>query len=120
MVDPVSSSGGPASGLPLALMVAAMPRATRAQSAQTADSQPLDRSAAEAAQELNGHLQQTGSDIRFQMDAGSGHTFFKLVRESTGEVLLQMPSPEALGMMRRLRESARRAEPSGRLVDKEG
>jgi uncharacterized FlaG/YvyC family protein len=124
MVDQLSPL---ASGLPTALLAAALPKAhaERPRPARTADSQSPGRSdtakLSEAAlEQLNGYLQHAGSDIKFQMDEDSGRTFFKIVSQTTGEVLLQVPSVEVMAMARKSREFADLMEASGHLVDKEG
>jgi len=45
---------------------------------------------------------------------------YQVVQQGTGEVVLQIPSEEVLGMSRRLRELEGQGQSSGALVDKEG
>jgi uncharacterized FlaG/YvyC family protein len=73
-----------------------------------------------AVAQVNQHLQQVQPELKLQVDAGSGRTVFQLVQQGTGEVLLQVPSAEVLGMSRRLRESESQAGASGTLLDKQG
>lgn len=131
MADQVIPSVGLASGLPLALLAPTAPRLApeKPRPAKAADAPPQgpdDRPGdaaklTEAAlEQLNSYLQQTGSELKFQVDEGTGRTFFKIVSQSTGEVLLQVPSEEMLAMSRKLRELEKRMGASGVLVDKEG
>ena len=74
---------------------------------------------AEAVAQVNEHLQQTQTDLRLQVDPDSGRTVFQIVQQGTGEVVLQMPSKEVLGMSRRIRALETQSKASGALVDKE-
>jgi flagellar protein FlaG len=129
MADQMNPLSSLASGLPSALLAAAAPRPVpeKPRPAKTADSQPPGRPGAvpaamstAAMEQLNGYLHQTGSELQFQVDEGTGRTFFKIVNETTGEVLLQVPSEEMLAMARKLRELEKRLDASGVLMDKEG
>ena len=77
-------------------------------------------SPAAAAAQVNQHLQQAQPELKLQVDAGSGHTVYQVIQQGTGEVVLQIPSDEVLGMSRRLREREGQAQSSGTLLDKEG
>jgi flagellar protein FlaG len=66
------------------------------------------------------HLQQARPELRLQVDDGTGRTVFQVVQQGTGQVLMQVPSEEILGMSRRLREAEGLAGSSGTLVDKQG
>ena len=66
---------------------------------------------------VNQHLEQGQTDLKLQVDAGSGRTVFRVVQQGTGEVVLQVPSEEVLGMSRRVRETEGQ---TGGLVDKKG
>jgi len=70
--------------------------------------------------QVNQHLQQAQTDLKLQFDSASGRTVFQVVQQGTGEVVLQVPSEEVLGMSRRVREMEGQAGASGALVDKEG
>ena len=70
--------------------------------------------------QVNQHLQQSQSDLKLQLDSGSGRTVFQVVQQGTGQVLFQVPSAEILGMSRRVREMQSQVGGSGALVDKEG
>ena len=70
--------------------------------------------------QVNQHLDQTQTDLKLQVDPGSGRTVFQVVQQSTGEVVLQVPSAEVLGMSRRMRDLEGQAGASGALVDQEG
>ena len=96
--------------------VAARPAPTRSPAAQTLG--PGNQDAAVA--QVNQHLQQAQTELRLQVDTGSGHTVFQVVQQGTGEVLLQVPSAEVLGMSRRMREIEGQTGASGGLMDKEG
>jgi uncharacterized FlaG/YvyC family protein len=79
--------------------------------------QPVEAAVAQ----VNQHLQQQGqADLSLQVDPGSGRTVYRIVQEGTGQVLLQVPSAEVLGMSRRVREIGTQKKGSGALVDKEG
>lgn len=150
MADQVNPTGSLASGLPLALLAASAPRAApeKSRPAKSANSQPqgqasrpvadsskaLDSAqapataqtpataqASEAAMgQLNGYLQQAGSELKFQVDPGTGRTFFQIVNQNTGEVVLQVPSDEVLAMARKLRDLEQQMDAAGVLLDKEG
>lgn len=81
---------------------------------------PRSGNAAEAAALVGQHLEQTRPELKLHVDAGSGRTVFQVVQQGTGQVVLQVPSEEILGMSRRLRESEGLSGTSGTLVDKEG
>ena len=73
-----------------------------------------------AVAQVNQHLQESQTDLKLQVDAGSGHTVFQVIQQDTGQVVLQVPSPEVLSMSRRLRDMGSPTGASGALVDKEG
>jgi flagellar protein FlaG len=90
---------------------------------QRQDGQPVAKAAASAetaAAQLNSHLQQTATELKFQEDKDTGRTTFKVVNKSTGEVLLQVPSEEVLAMARNLQALDTKMGASGVLVDKQG
>lgn len=133
MADQVNPMGSLATGLPSALLVATTPRSapekTRlAKNPETQSGKKADPPATEsvesteaAMETLNSHLQQTGTELKFKVDRASGRTLFQIVSESSGEVLLQVPSDELLAMARKLREFAEQMGASaGVLLDKEG
>ena len=70
--------------------------------------------------QVNQHLQQAQSGLTLQVDPGSGRTVFRVIQQDTGEVVLQVPSPEVLGMSRRVRELQAKTRTSGALVDRQG
>lgn len=70
-----------------------------------------------AVAQVNQHLEQTQTELKLQVDAESGRTVFQVVQQDTGEVVLQVPSAEVLGMSRRVRDLEGQA---GGLLDKEG
>ena len=70
-----------------------------------------------AVAQVNQHLEQAQTELKLQVDAGSGRTVFQVVKQGTGEVVMQVPSEEVLGMSRRVRELE--GQPGG-LVDKKG
>jgi FlaG protein len=70
--------------------------------------------------QVNQHLQQAEPQLKLQVDAGSGRTVYQVVQQGTGEVVLQVPSAEVLGMSRRVRELEAQGGASGALVDQEG
>lgn len=74
----------------------------------------------EAAAQVGQHLEQAHPELKLQVDAGSGRTVFKVVQQGTGQVVMQVPSEEILGMSRRLREAEGLPGASGALVDKQG
>ncbi len=126
MVDQLSSL----SGTPI-LAVSAAPQATSSRStsgpASVAKSSPQAQASAPssgsqdaAVAQVNQHLQQTQSDLKIQVDRGSGRAVFQVVQEGTGQVLFQVPSAEVLGMSRRVRELQAESMNAGVLVDKQG
>lgn len=112
-ITPVGSAPVPSGGAASApVVVRSIPAPVRA--VQGAYSQEV------AVAQVNQHLQLSQTDLKLQVDAGSGHTVFQVVQQGTGQVVLQVPSPEVLGMSRRLREMEGQTGASGALVDKEG
>jgi uncharacterized FlaG/YvyC family protein len=69
---------------------------------------------------VNQHLAQVSTDLKLQVDAGSGRTVFQVVQQGTGQVVLQIPSEEVLGMSHRMRDLESQSSASGGLVDKKG
>lgn len=72
-----------------------------------------------AAATVNQHLA-SQTELKLQVDVGSGRTVFQVVQQSTGAVVLQVPSEEVLGMSRRVRELESQPGAPGALVDREG
>lgn len=133
MADQVNPTGSLAPGIPLTY--ATVPRPQPAQdkpktAKPTQPSTPPSREEAGkessaqalevATRELKKFLQQSPSDLMFQVDESSGRTYFKIVDSKTKEVIRQVPSEEMLAMARKLRELAAPENLSGVLVDKEG
>ena len=69
---------------------------------------------------INTHIQQTGSEVRFQRDESTGEAVFKVVDSTNGKVLLQVPSEEMLAMARNLQAMASQQAAPGVLLNKEG
>lgn len=127
MTDQVNPTGSSlASALSVALMAAAAPKALSAKtsSAKTGNAPgspaPSAQQHAEAVAVLNHHLQMANTNLKFQVDEATGRTFFQVVNENSGEVVLQVPSAEALAMARNLRAVDEKLGISGLLVNKEG
>lgn len=132
MADQVNPTGSLAPGLPAALVASAAPRPApeKVRPAKSTETQPQgqgDRSSADARisaetamEQLNSHLQQTNSQLQFQLDKETGRTIYKIVSPSNGQVLLQVPSEEVLALARNLRTMEKQKGASGVLVDKEG
>jgi len=132
MADQVKTTSSLPLGLPLALSAAAVPRPTpeKPRQAKVVDRPPQGQSgqpAVEATQnpsvaieQLNSHLQQAGSELQFQVDKTTGRTVFKVINQSNGTVVLQVPSEEAMAMARNLRALGKQSDVPGVLVDKEG
>ena len=115
MVTQISPAGGltlPLGGVPQP--AAARPAPASNPGAKVAGS--LDVAVAQ----VNQHLQQTDTQMKLQVDSGSGRTVFQIIQQGTGAVVLQVPSAEVLGMSRRIRELEGQSRASGALVDKEG
>jgi uncharacterized FlaG/YvyC family protein len=132
MTDQVNSLNSLTPGLPSVALsaAAARPVPAKLRPVKIADTQPpgeggrpgadSPQSSEAALGELNNHLQQSGSELKFQLDEGSGRTYFQLVSESTGRVVLQVPSEEALAMARNVRNLEKQMGASGVLLDKQG
>jgi flagellar protein FlaG len=131
MADHVNPLGGLTPGLHVAQSPATpRPVAEKTPPAKTSDVQPQRQdgqtsdkavaSAETAAAQLNSHLQQTATELKFQEDKDTGRTTFKIVNKNTGEVLLQVPSEEVLAMARNLQALDSKMTASGVLVDKKG
>jgi uncharacterized FlaG/YvyC family protein len=117
MVDQIS----PVSGAPMpsvSLRSAGSPGGTVAQVSVhgAAASSTTD----EAVAQVNQHFQATQSDFKLQVDPGSDRTVFQLIQKGTGQILMQIPSAEVLGMSRRIREMEAQTTGSGTLLDKQG
>lgn len=116
MVNQVSLSGSQ----PI-LAAAPVPRPASPRPATSAGtSKPATGGEAAAAAQVNQHLEQAQTELKLQVDAGSGHTVFRVVQQGTGEVVMQIPSDEVLGMSRRLREAEGTGLAKGTLLDKQG
>jgi flagellar protein FlaG len=132
MADQVNLMGSLAPGPSLQLSVAAAPKPAPepSRTANLADSPtkksdnvflPESKTNPETAVEhVNAHLQQSGTDLKMQLDKATGRTVYKIVNPNTGEVVLQVPSEEMLAMARNLRAMDNKKGASGVLVDKEG
>jgi len=131
MADQVNLVGSLGSGLPALAQstVQAKPAPDKAPASST-DNQPSgpDRLTApgtvttpeNAVAHINSHLQQAATDLKIQVDKGTGRTVFKVVDEHTGQTVLQVPSEEVLAMARNLRSLNAKQGSSGVLVDKQG
>lgn len=136
MVDQVNPLGSLASGLPLTSLGVAGPKpvSEKNRSARTSeapsragDPQPrieeslaMEASSESAMDKVNSHLQDAGSELKFQVDKETGRTVFKVVNPKSGEVILQVPSEEMLALARNLRALDKQAGASGVLMDQEG
>lgn len=132
MADQVNPIGGVAPGISLTILAAAKPQAVpeRPRPTRPVDDRPQrpEEEAAgasgpdldSAAKAFRAFLQQSQSDLQFEVDQSSGRTYFKLVDAKTKEVIRQVPSEEILAMARKLRELGTPKGASGVLVDKEG
>jgi len=118
MANPISPLGS----LPVVASgaVAPKPASPRPAPASSSAAKGGGGNPTEAAAQVNQHLQQAQPELKLQVDAGSGRTVYQVIQQGTGEVVLQIPSEEVLGMSRRLRELEGQGQPSGALVDKEG
>ena len=126
MVDQLTSlSGTPMLAVSAALQATSSrstsgPAPVATSSPQAKASAPSSGSQDAAVAQVNQHLQQTQSDLKIQVDRGSGRAVFQVVQEGTGQVLFQVPSAEVLGMSRRVRELQAESMNAGVLVDKQG
>jgi flagellar protein FlaG len=113
-ITSVGSAPFPSGGASTPVAVRSAPAPASAVEVQGAGSQEV------AVAQVNQHLQQSQTDLKLQVDAGSGRTVFQVVQQGTGQVVMQIPSEEVLGMSRRIREMEAQTGTSGALVDKEG
>lgn len=112
----ISASAPVVASSPAPRAAAARPVPAKGAPAQTSGSgNPL-----EAAAQVGQHLEQTRPELKLEVDAGSGRTVFQVIQQGTGQVVMQVPSEEILGMSRRLREADGLPGNSGTLVDKQG
>ncbi len=90
--------------------------------AQTTSHVPVAGSGSQeaAVAQVNQHLAQAQTDLKLSLDSGSGRTVYQLIQQGTGQVLLQVPSAEVLGMSQRVRDLQDKAMTSGGLVDRKG
>ena len=58
------------------------------------------------AQQLEDYLRRSGRDLSFRVDEAAGATVVTVRDASTGEIIRQMPSEEALHLLRRLNEGS--------------
>jgi flagellar protein FlaG len=122
MADQITPLGSLASGLPPALAAAAAPAPAPAKvpasQRPAAPPAPAAAKTPEAAMgQLNSHLQQADSSLKFQVDQSTGRAYFQIVNDSTGEVVLQVPSAQMLAMARNLQTLDKKM---GVLVDQQG
>lgn len=131
MADQVNLTGSLASSLPLTLAAApSKPAPDKPSSVPASEAPPQKLEGAapagtsttpeSAVGQINSHLQQAATDLKIQVDKGTGRTVFKVVDEHTGKVVLQVPSEEVLAMARNLRALDSKMGASGVLVDKQG
>lgn len=133
MADQVTPAGGLAPGLPLTILVAtAKPQQVpeRPRPSRPVEPQPVLREEGDgeasgpalesAVKAFEAFLQQSRSDLQFQVDESTGRTYFKVVDSKTQEVIRQVPSEEILAMARKLRELVDPRDASGVLMDREG
>ena len=113
-ITSVGSAPFQSGGAVSAPVVRSAPALTPAAQVQGAGSQEV------AVAQVNQHLQQSQTDLKLEVDAGSGRTVFQVVQQGTGQVVMQVPSAEVLGMSRRMREMEGQTGASGALVDKKG
>jgi flagellar protein FlaG len=130
MADQVNPMGGLISGLPVAIATvpAQRPAPEKAPAVSVSDSEKQiapptggsTMSLDEAAKFINSHLQQTSTELKIQVDKGTGRVVYSILNQATGEVILQVPSEEVLAMARNLHALNAKAGASGVLVDKNG
>lgn len=92
-------------------------RTAPSRSTGTAPKATPSSSAEASVAEVNQHLEQAQTELKLQVDVGTGRTVFRVIQQGTGEVVLQVPSAEVLGMSRRVREIEGQ---TGALVDQKG
>ncbi len=127
MVDQISFASG-ASMLsngapqPVVSRPASAPTSTVSSSPQTASHAPAVGSGSQeaAVAQVNQHLAQAQPDLKLMVDHDSGRTIFQVIQQGTGQVLLQVPSAEVLGMSQRVRDLQNKIMSSGGLVDRQG
>ncbi len=127
MVDQISFASG-ASMLsngapqPVVSRPASAPTSTVSSSPQTTSHAPAVGSGSQeaAVAQVNQHLAQAQPDLKLMVDHDSGRTIFQVIQQGTGQVLLQVPSAEVLGMSQRVRDLQNKIMSSGGLVDRQG
>jgi len=139
-VSPLGSlaAGSPVLSLPMAKPTAgqgnASPAGSNAANADNGNGTPGTVNASQAAaasapsgkaakvdtKQINAQLQAANTSLEFKVDQSSGKSYFKVVDASTGQVIRQVPSAEALAMAQKLQNFAGSQNPSGILVDEEG
>jgi len=66
----------------------------------------LNQTVQAVARQLEDYLRRSGRDLSFRVDEAAGATVVTVRDTSTGEVIRQMPSEEALRLLRRLNEGS--------------
>lgn len=125
MVAQVTFAGGASvspGAVPQAILSHSVPVSAPVVASSTQTSSPAEGSGSHeaAVAQVNQHLAQAQTDLKLSLDNGSGRTVYQLVQQGTGQVLLQVPSAEVLGMSRRVRDLQDKAMTSGGLVDRQG
>lgn len=134
MADQVNPAGSLSSGLPVVLSAATPPKSSpEAPTAPAAAKAPSagpegeakvladPKARALALSQINSGLQQAATELKIQVDRGSGRTVYSIVEGKSGHVVLQIPSDEVLAMARNLKALDQGLSGStGVLVDKEG
>lgn len=135
MADQVNPAGSLPSGLPVVLSAAYSAKAnpdngTATPAAQvspafsgTSETQLLANPKARemALSQINSGLQQVATQLKIQVDRGSGRAVYSIVEGKSGHVVLQIPSEEVLAMARNLKALDQSlAGSTGILMDKEG
>lgn len=132
MADQVNLTGNLASGITIAATASppSRPAPDKTSTAPKFVSQPsrlesqapsdATTSPENALDQINSHLQQTSTDLKIQVDKATGRTVFKVIDQSSGKVVLQVPSEEVLALARNLRSLDPNQGASGVLMDRQG
>jgi flagellar protein FlaG len=130
MADQVNPLGGLMAGKAQTLQSFVVPPQPKSAPARAPDPKPkasgsegvaVSKESLEAAtKSVEEFLAQSPSELRFSVDKDTGLYFFKIVDQSTGEIIRQVPAEEVLKMAKRLRNLDNPKDASGVILDENG
>jgi len=130
MADQVNLPGGLSPGVVQTFQGPAVPPQPKPAPARPEESKPKatenrgigvpKESLEQATRHVEDFLQRSPSELKFQVDAETGISYFRIVDPVTHETIRQVPAEEIIEMSKRLRSLSDAKDASGLLMDEEG